>query len=51
MMSYTVRKEQFKFKLEVLIKFCVVTTNMVYNFKKCTFICDDKSNCIQFEQT
>jgi hypothetical protein len=41
---YTVRKEQFKFKLEVLIKFCVVTINMVYNLKICTFICDDKLN-------
>jgi hypothetical protein len=46
-----VRKEQFKFKLEVLIKFCVVTINMVFNLKICTFICDDKLNCIQFEQT
>ncbi len=47
----TVRKEQFKFKLEVLIKFCAVAINMVYNLKICTFICDDKLNCIQFEQT
>ncbi len=43
-------KEQFKFKLEVLIKFCVVTINKVYNLKICTFICDDKLNCIQFEE-
>ncbi len=49
--GHTVRKEQFKFKLEVLIKFCVVKINTVYNLKICTFICDDKLNCIQFEQT
>jgi hypothetical protein len=49
--NYTVRKEQFKFILEVLIKFCLVAINMVYNLKICTFICDDKLNCIQFEQT
>jgi hypothetical protein len=42
--KHTVRKEQFKFNLEVLGQLCVLILNMVYNLKICIIGCDDSSS-------
>jgi hypothetical protein len=48
--TYTVSRDQLKFKLEELIQLYLVLNTMGYHLKICTISYDDVMNSIQFYQ-